>query len=613
MEHPDSFDYDVFFDRYDIESSNITQVVELLKIFQIYLDSIYLEVFRLRFRLKSGKPQVNFKTVIDTLTKYMIIIYNYYNKIDIYTISHNIDINYHFVDTMTVAIIILYSYIYFQNISHIDSHRTDSISIRYGKYTDSTLKFIMYRILTNCYTVVNTPKPNEILYKFKDIIYNSEPQCRKFIENQTNVIVDFIKKISRFNGIKPSNSRYVTIPKYTGICWFVSFVVGICYSDGNKALLLEKETINNSKIKTSEDNTTLTATEIFTTLIYRIINEITKERKTYNEIDETTMNELNIYLKKTPIQFLLKLLNDYTTNNISDYDDYDLIEYSCILKHINDKSYKSINLNDIDKLGDFGINNYNYCFLVVLYKLVNINSLYLLKSKDKWQVYNNVNKNPDILIVNTTSGSEDFITTQHTNINGKKVQYIDITEDITYNTQEITFNGHKYELDYIIYGSDSRNSWENTGHAIVALNYDKNEYFYDSRYYISEYTYKEHTLRYPCPLIKQSWKQDYISNSAKFCVKKCFHTEINHLSQLYRNSKDLTEDDICYTSNSDMVCCYVKSKEEVKKTGGENLTSTRKKISFVIDNKKYERIIYIDNNGIEYIKFNKKSIRILKK
>lgn len=67
-----------------------------------------------------------------------------------------------------------------------------------------------------------------------------------------------------------------------------------------------------------------------------------------------------------------------------------------------------------------------------------------------------------------------------------------------------------------------------------------------------------------------------------------------------------TEDNICYTSNSDMVCCYVKSKEEVKKTGGENLTSTKKKISFVIDNKKYERIIYIENiiNNYNYDMFD---------
>jgi hypothetical protein len=512
---------------------------------------------------------------------------------------------------MTVAIIILYSYIYFEIKSHIAHHSTDTVTVRYNNYSDTTLKFIMYKILTICYTAVNIPKPDEILYKFKDIIYNSEPQCWRFVEKQTGVIVDFIKKISKFNGIKPSNSRYVTMPKYTGICWFVSFIVGICYSDGNKALLLEKEVENISNIKKDEDNTTLTANEIFTTLIYRIINEITRERKTYNEINETTMNELNIYLKTTPIQFLIKLLNDYTTTkNHYGYPN----EYSCILKHINDKSYTHINLNDIDKLGDFGIHPYNYSFLVVLYKFLNINCLYLVKSKDKCFVYDTTNTKPDILIVNTTSSdSEISLTIHHNNINNERVEYTDITAKIIYNTDDITYNGIKYELDYIQYGSDTQNSWKGTGHAIVALNYDKNEYFYDSRYYISEYTYKGQTLRYPCPLIKQSWKQDYISNSAKFCVKKCFYTEINESSTLYKKSKDSTEDNICYTSNSDMVCCYVKSKETVYRTGGENLTSTKKKISFVIDNKKYERNIYIDNNGIEYIKFNKKSIRILKK
>ena len=42
----------------------------------------------------------------------MNIIHNYYAKISHDIIQYNIDINYHFIDTMTTAIIILYSYIY---------------------------------------------------------------------------------------------------------------------------------------------------------------------------------------------------------------------------------------------------------------------------------------------------------------------------------------------------------------------------------------------------------------------------------------------------------------------------------------------------------------------
>jgi hypothetical protein len=89
MEHQVPYDYEYFFKQYeDGTSKDITQVVELLKIFQKYLDSIYLEVWE--FRNKSTRIPINFITVIATLTKYMTIIYNYYNKIDINTISHNI-------------------------------------------------------------------------------------------------------------------------------------------------------------------------------------------------------------------------------------------------------------------------------------------------------------------------------------------------------------------------------------------------------------------------------------------------------------------------------------------------------------------------------------------
>ena len=61
------------------------------------------------------------------------------------------------------------------------------------------------------------------------------------------------------------------MPKYTGICWFVSFIVGITYSDKNKELLLNKSTINNVNCKKDIDIFKLSAKEIFTTLIYRII------------------------------------------------------------------------------------------------------------------------------------------------------------------------------------------------------------------------------------------------------------------------------------------------------------------------------------------------------
>ena len=109
-------------------------------------------------------------------------------------------------------------------------------------------------------------------------------------------------------------------------------MVGICYSDKNKALLLEKRSNNSTNIKETAEITTLSTNEIFTTLVYRIITEITADKKTYTDITESSMNELNIYLKQTPIQFLIKLLNDYNTDK-----DNNINEYSVIKKRIEDE------------------------------------------------------------------------------------------------------------------------------------------------------------------------------------------------------------------------------------------------------------------------------------
>ena len=592
---------DLFRLYYNKKDTNINDIVELLKIFEKYLVSIYKP---LHWFSDNKKNRESYNVIINTLIKYMNIVYNYYDKIPITRISHNIDINYKFIDTMTIAIIILYSYIYQYNISSIEKHKTDEPIIQ-NKY--STLSYMMYRIIINCYKIYIMPKKEQLLFKFKEIIYNNEPKCYIFVKQQISLVIDFIRKIKKFNEIKPSNERYITIPKYTGICWFISFIVGICYSDKNKKLLLHNKKINEINNKQNENISKLSANEIFTTLIYKIIYQITEKNKTYNNIDKKTIDELNIYLKETPIKFLIKLVNEYfESSNKKEFEE----EYSFINDYILKKNYKTpYTLNDYNKLGDFGMQQYNYFFLNILYKFLNINSLYLLKAKSKFYTYKSENKNPDIIIINKTSNEftgERFMESHI--INSKiagysNVKYEDITKDIVYTPQSITYNNNNYELDYILYGSDYQNSWKNTGHAIVALNYNNKEYFYDSRYYINEYIYNGHKLRYPCPLLEKEWKKDFSSSNNKFCVKKCFHSEIEERSAFYLDAKELTEENICYTKNTDIVCCYVKVK--TKHIIKEPIIKTDNMVEFIYKTKKYKHDIYINTKNEKYIKFNK--------
>ena len=107
-------EYDIFFNEYKIKGeSDINDVEKLLNIFENYLDSILRDNtwFRNIDKLSKNIPTKEvLENTKENLTKYMNIIHNYYAKIDHYTIKENIDINFHFVDIMTTAIIILYSY-----------------------------------------------------------------------------------------------------------------------------------------------------------------------------------------------------------------------------------------------------------------------------------------------------------------------------------------------------------------------------------------------------------------------------------------------------------------------------------------------------------------------
>ncbi len=59
-------------------------------------------------------------------------------------------------------------------------------------------------------------------------------------------------------------------------------------------------------------------------------------------------------------------------------------------------------------------------------------------------------------------------------------------------------------------------------------------------------------------------------------------------SKLYLTTRDFTEDNICYTSNTDIICCYVKVSDEI--TGGNKdykITNNKVEFQYKNKNKKY--------------------------
>ena len=123
--------------------------------------------------------------------------------------------------------------------------------------------------------------------------------------------------------------------------------------------------------------------------------------------------------------------------------------------------------------------------------------------------------------------------------------------------------------------------------------------------------YNDTILRYPCPLLNTAWKEDYGNNkTGYFCIKKCFHTNINPRSNLYLKTKDLSEENICYKRSDDIICCYVKIPKEII-GGSKYYKFTNNKVEFQYNNKKYIRNIYI-NSKKKYVRLNNEYILLSK-
>jgi|688.fasta_scaffold00514_27 hypothetical protein len=111
------------------------------------------------------------------------------------------------------------------------------------------------------------------------------------------IIVDYIKFVILIikDLYKAPNQHYITLPQYGEICWFISMITAISYSDGSKNLLIEKD------FQTKVDND-------FSKYIYYIIDNITRKHKIYNKDNYSTDCDLFKILKTEPIILLKKLI-----------------------------------------------------------------------------------------------------------------------------------------------------------------------------------------------------------------------------------------------------------------------------------------------------------------
>ena len=520
--------------------------------------------------------------------------------------------------------------------------------ISFNSVTDDQIEFIVQSdivfILQNIY--------KNICVKFNAIILGINEKNIKFsyikrkidfiIKNKDDkytVIRNLIITINELeikNGISLGINDYITIPQYTTVCWYISILTGMCYSDDSKKLLLNR--INESNYNTSSDEN-----NTFINIIKYIIENITNDHKRYS--DNITDNcDFFVYFKNNLIVFLLKKLNKLretihnkiisaSTNNDKQIifennfkgvfvnNDYYFIYL--LLNYITakgDENYdtmlsQEITIDDLIKTNkSLGINTYGYLILNTLYNIFNVNTLFIYHILNEYKKFKNPNNpddnpddNPDIIFIQEIDSSEKTISD-----NIRSSSNVEDIPDISYtnNKDNIIYNGNNYKLDYILYNTINTETCDITtgcGHCISCIHYDNIKYYHDSRYPLHEIICNNDiNIRIPCSLIRQDWNNN---TNTYFTTDKCFTRDADISSDAFNiEKKIMVSEQYIFSNKTNLIRVYVKDVKDVKdvKGGGNNkYKSMHKKINIMNDKKIIERTIYIDNNKNKFIKINK--------
>ena len=446
--------------------------------------------------------------------------------------------------------------------------------------------------------------------------YDTHQGALNIILNSNSKGIYYILIIKNYlisNRIAVSNN-IITIPQYIGICWYISMLTGICYSDASRKLILSK--INDLKAKLSTSTIETSETNFIKTVIY-IIETITEPQLKYGDNIKENCNIFKYFKNELPMFLHLKY-NEITES---------LIRENGLNQRINDSEiagsddYYFINIiNRISKNGTIpittttipinmtGLTIYGFGILNMLYKMLAIDSYYFLNIQS--QIYkkklDSAIINPDIIIIQKLSqfSIENYIKSS--------LFEEDITDKILFtneNSETFTFNGNNYKLDYVLYANTATNNEctrEGCGHCISAINYHGEKYYYNSGNAEKNFNCDVESIRIPCTLNRQDWNINNIK-TPHFTINKCFYRNVDLSKNDIKIEKDIIDESQLYFDNDDIICVYVKVGKVTE--GGKNTTykSTHKKVNIMNKNKTIiERIVYIDNNKNKFIKFNKK-------
>jgi len=402
----------------DIKENIIREYLNIIYRYCSLIKDIYInhDIF--------NKNNIIIKYIIFIINKYFIFIYNYYEIID-YIISlseddynkiiGNINLNHLFYDELKTKLKNHKSVI---TINYISMH----VNLQYNDDDD-----ISFNICVN-----NSENLSVIHHNLKH-----------FLKYLYNTYLIFKEKIYE------NKNNYITIPQYKGqgICWFISIITGMCYSNLNKNLIKKKY-----KIQTSIQNIDKT---YFSNFIIYIIKNITDKFRTYNT---NFIEDCNLFIElKNKPKFVLDILwlFNYNNENKNKY----IFKFFTLLKNLD--------------LLNYGIYPDEFEILIYLYELLNITAKYCIYYDNNFYINNYNEKETDFDI---------FILDVRQEITQEKLNDYILSSNININDNIIKINDDEYILDYALIPNKNICNIDGVEckHCISAIHYNDKQYIYDS-------------------------------------------------------------------------------------------------------------------------------------
>jgi hypothetical protein len=607
-------DYNAFFKIIKKEQIyTIETFVEILLKFSKYIFDVsflknieYIE--QIIFKDKDSLVLFEIKDNID-------VVINYYDNIDDTIKKQNLDVNRLYYSYIYTGIMVLYQYYYIINgiykikrtspekinrrvrsLTSLRSNQSLSLLRSFGLSRPKSQRSLKTVIILDKYLIFNSFIDKEIknksefiksdeygnfqllyhiiLNKFNKKMLNIDndvdisvfyplPQetIDHLMKNTNDKFINMLKKYLLKNvessiKITINSKNFITIPQYNGICWFISFLTGICYSDKSKELLIEKR-------KTYNSNLTLNKTEnerLLLSFVYYVIDNITSIFKTYS--DNAIENNCDIFKKFKNAPFL------FIKNYIKDKKKSYIIDYNYVSNYGNPHNYVNTILRltyarddqlTIDK-ELFGITGGDFSVLYLFYKILNIKCLFIYDIDGKYYKSKFINDDvyydtiPDVIMINKP---------EITYCNKIK-KNCDLYEfNVEYDSEnDMSFNEMKYVLDYMLHNTDLKISCNHCNHCVSGIHYNKKQYYYNSGYSVSDILCDEDKIRIPCSLIKQEWKKISKTDGC-YSLKKCGYD--NKIidepdDDAFKIILNTSKDNMCYRNDYNVIYCYVRQK-----------------------------------------------------